>query len=200
MGSEAEQKFVKELCGEHMCWLGLRKESDSENWYWVDDTKPTYWNWQLGEPNSFADRDEHRAIMNVNLALLKGQQEESPLMIAASFWTSVAVLFLFVYNSLDIVFLILGRPCLGGPGLTGLSGVLVIILGTFIDGWVLADTGKKLIQRVLRDLLPAFLTLGIGEGIFIYGLSRKWWSIPTWRVERQNETVQTLMFAEDRAE
>ncbi|XP_075046124.1 layilin isoform X2 [Mixophyes fleayi] len=62
--SEAEQKFIQNLiqsltASDGDFWLGLRRtEDDSPNssdcqslYTWIDDSKPTFWNWYVDEPS-----------------------------------------------------------------------------------------------------------------------------------------------------
>ena len=80
--SAEENSFVQELCGRKTCWLGLAEPPDSEDWFWVDGTpasKASSWfgkaewlgysNWDQGEPNNHAGRDEDAAFMNLWLHL-----------------------------------------------------------------------------------------------------------------------------------
>ncbi|CAE8604954.1 unnamed protein product, partial [Polarella glacialis] len=77
IGSAAEQAFVKGLCGEHICWLGLREHPDTELWYWIDATPLEYENWEAGEPNNYGGVDENRAVMNMNIRAWQSSRPES---------------------------------------------------------------------------------------------------------------------------
>ena len=43
--SEVENDFVREFCGERSCWIGLSEPADSEEWFWQDESAPTFFNW-----------------------------------------------------------------------------------------------------------------------------------------------------------
>ncbi|CAE7556648.1 MRC1 [Symbiodinium sp. CCMP2592] len=90
-----ENLFVRHICGNHFCWLGLAEEPQGEDWYWIDGAggnagKLGYWNWAKGEPNNGNGLDETVAIMNFNIPVA---QKEEPLHWVNGLWYDVPVHF-----------------------------------------------------------------------------------------------------------
>jgi len=67
--SSAENNFLRNLCSNNNCWIGLiEKEHDSGDAYWIDGSSYSaggYNNWHGGEPNNWQGNDEPLTIMNL---------------------------------------------------------------------------------------------------------------------------------------
>ena len=74
-----ENDFVSAVCGDRVCWLGLREKSGEDceggnyqgtsctNYYWVDGSGDLTWtNWYQpwGAPNNYNDWDQEYVVMN----------------------------------------------------------------------------------------------------------------------------------------
>mmetsp|Transcript_109524 Transcript_109524/g.315418 ORF Transcript_109524/g.315418 Transcript_109524/m.315418 type:complete len:774 (+) Transcript_109524:83-2404(+) len=59
-----EQIFVRRLCGEHMCWIGLEEHPSTLEWRWTNGDRPKFENWAAGEPNNEGALAPNRAVMN----------------------------------------------------------------------------------------------------------------------------------------
>eukprot|EP00439_Symbiodinium_sp_Y106_P001135 s868_g1.t1 len=96
--------FVRHICGNHFCWIGLAEEPQGEDWHrgcekglgsglWLaggNAGKLGYWNWAKGEPNNGNGLDETVAIMNFNIPVA---QKEEPLHWVNGLWYDVPVHF-----------------------------------------------------------------------------------------------------------
>ena len=69
--SPNENNFVKNVCGNHSCWLGLQEPEYSEQWFWNDGSNLEYYNWHSGEPNNYLGADETVAFMNLDMGHMK---------------------------------------------------------------------------------------------------------------------------------
>ncbi len=65
--SQAQNDFAHSLLPDDQtrAWLGLTDEVKEGVFLWIDGTKPSYTNWNPGEPNN-ADGDEHYGEMHPN--------------------------------------------------------------------------------------------------------------------------------------
>jgi len=100
ISSARENRFVQELCGLNICWLGghehrgryhLRtdfaadRSDGSERWHWLDGTPFDYRNWAEGQPDNFG-QDENAIFMNfdwgefkkIEMAQIQEQRSASP--------------------------------------------------------------------------------------------------------------------------
>ncbi|CAL1160147.1 unnamed protein product [Cladocopium goreaui] len=86
IASLEENQFVQNLCGQHFCWIGLRRHQSSTRWSWIEGTELEFSNWQVGEPNNFNNVAEKVAIMNFNM---QEYRRKEPLAWASGRWYDV---------------------------------------------------------------------------------------------------------------
>ena len=54
--SQAEQQALSSKISKKT-WIGLHRDpKDISRWLWIDGTRPTYTNWNTGEPNGLHER------------------------------------------------------------------------------------------------------------------------------------------------
>eukprot|EP00929_Paragymnodinium_shiwhaense_P071574 TRINITY_DN36374_c0_g1_i1.p1 TRINITY_DN36374_c0_g1~~TRINITY_DN36374_c0_g1_i1.p1 ORF type:complete len:460 (+),score=87.22 TRINITY_DN36374_c0_g1_i1:116-1495(+) len=178
IGTEEEQIFVEDLCGERMCWLGLEEVPGTEQWRWDDGTEATFSNWHHGEPNNFGGHDERRAMMNLDVNWLHGKKahwmhhlrmkvKEGKIVIVTLVYALMLVSVL--YTAIYIVRVNLGQAAAGGPSSTACTVCMAWPLGI----WFVAsyrEQGKIQFLLGIQRSLHFLLLLGFLEAAYLAGL------------------------------
>lgn len=85
INSQEENNFVLDLANKHassakQVWIGLKWKNDPKNYYWYDNSVPTFTNWAPGEPSG--------KVKEPCVLMLIGQYDMLPVR-AAGYWNDV---------------------------------------------------------------------------------------------------------------
>lgn len=188
IGSAEEQQFVKELCGDRICWLGLKEARGTELWSWADGAAlADFENWEVGEPNNADGRDESVAIMNFNMewadnddetqqGMDEGTYYDKVFASALFFWVAVMLFFCVNYGGVYIAALWFSKTLCAQANLDpgGPRAVAAAVFATIVGGawWSTFIFGGGLMQIKGRfnAVMKLFVFFGMAEAGYILGV------------------------------
>lgn len=188
IGSAEENDFVKDLCGDRICWLGLKEIRGSELWVWADGAPlVNYENWEQGEPNNAVGRDESVAMMNFNMEWADDDDETEHAedtyydKIFAStlvFWTAVMLFFYVSYGGVYIAALWFSKtlcnratPDPGGPRAVAAAAFATIFGGAWWSTFIFGG-GLDQIAGRFNAVVKLLAFCGLAEAGYLFGVWR----------------------------